>query len=88
MDLFFATLSTHANKSSASVVLLRCSTVMRSPSVFFENSFGVTHVPSSADIVSLIVQRFNFQYAASTPAVRHASVIPVGPADGMMMKVT
>ena len=57
------------------------------PSVSW-NSFGLTHVPFLADNGSPIVQRFNFEYAASTPAVRHASVIPVGPADGMMMKVT
>ena len=34
------------------------------------------------------VQRFKFEYAASTPATRHPSVIPVGPADGMMMNVS
>ncbi|KAK9909425.1 hypothetical protein WJX75_002020 [Coccomyxa subellipsoidea] len=39
-------------------------------------------------VLALLVKRFKFEYAASTPATRHPSVIPVGPADGMMMNVS
>jgi hypothetical protein len=34
------------------------------------------------------LQRFNFQYASSSPPVRHPSVIPVGPLGGMEMLIT
>ena len=37
---------------------------------------------------ALYAQRFGFQCASSTPATRHPSVIPVGPADGMEMLIS
>lgn len=81
-------LSTHARFEQGlcihnAVETLGCG---RYPAVY-KSSLGLTYAPFSANTECSIVQRFNFQYAASTPAVRHASVIPVGPADGMMMKV-